>query len=80
VRARVIALGKEFLDMACELPLSRLTEGERQDESFPCLSLLTDLWFRKIVGCHAVDTLEAEGSSHPGNGDTGNALRDFPRP
>jgi hypothetical protein len=34
----------------------------RTDEGFLYLSLLTDLGSRKIVGCHAGDTLEAEGS------------------
>jgi transposase InsO family protein len=32
------------------------------DEGFLYLSLLTDLWSRKIVGYHAGDTLEAEGA------------------
>jgi transposase InsO family protein len=34
----------------------------RTDEGFLYLSLLTDLWSRKIVGYHAGDTLEAEGA------------------
>jgi transposase InsO family protein len=34
----------------------------RTDEGFLYLSLLTDLWSRKIVGFHAGDTLEAEGA------------------
>jgi transposase InsO family protein len=33
----------------------------RTDEGFLYLSLLVDLWSRKIVGSHAGDTLEAEG-------------------
>jgi transposase InsO family protein len=33
----------------------------RSDEGFLYLSLLMDLWSRKIVGFHAGDTLEAEG-------------------
>jgi transposase InsO family protein len=34
----------------------------RTDEGFLYLSLLMDLWSRKIVGWHAGDTLEAEGA------------------
>jgi hypothetical protein len=34
----------------------------RTDEGFLYLSLLSDLWSRKIVGCHAGDTLEAGGA------------------
>jgi transposase InsO family protein len=34
----------------------------RTDKGFPCLSLLTDLWSRKIAGFNAGDTLEAEGA------------------
>ena len=34
----------------------------RSDEGFLYLSLLMDLWPRKIVGFHAGDTLEAEGA------------------
>jgi transposase InsO family protein len=34
----------------------------RTDEGFLYLSLLMDLWSRKIVGYHAGDTLEAEGA------------------
>jgi transposase InsO family protein len=34
----------------------------RSDEGFLYLSLLMDLWSRKIVGYHAGDTLEAEGA------------------
>jgi transposase InsO family protein len=34
----------------------------RTDEGFLYLSLLMDLWSRKVVGYHAVDTLEAEGA------------------
>jgi transposase InsO family protein len=34
----------------------------RIDEGFLYLSLLMDLWFRKIVGYHAGDPLEAEGA------------------
>jgi transposase InsO family protein len=34
----------------------------RTDEGFLYLSLLMDLWSRKTVGCHAGDTLEAEGA------------------
>jgi transposase InsO family protein len=34
----------------------------RSDEGFLYLSLLMDLWSRKIVGAHAGDTLEAEGA------------------
>jgi transposase InsO family protein len=33
----------------------------RTDEGFLYLSLIMDLWSRKIVGCHAGDTLETEG-------------------
>ncbi|MDR2094980.1 MAG: hypothetical protein LBP76_05610 [Treponema sp.] len=33
----------------------------RTDAGLPCLSLLMDLWSRKIVGYHAGDTLKAEG-------------------
>jgi transposase InsO family protein len=34
----------------------------RADEGFLYLSLLMDLWSRKIVGWHAGDTLETEGA------------------
>jgi transposase InsO family protein len=34
----------------------------RTDEGFLYLSLLSDLWPRKIAGYHAGDTLEAEGA------------------
>jgi transposase InsO family protein len=34
----------------------------RTDEGFLYLSLLTELWSRKIAGYHAGDTLEAEGA------------------
>jgi transposase InsO family protein len=34
----------------------------RTDEGFLYLSLLMDRWSRKTVGCHAGDTLEAEGA------------------
>jgi transposase InsO family protein len=34
----------------------------RTDEGFLCLSLLMDLWSRKIIGCHAGEPLEAEGA------------------
>jgi transposase InsO family protein len=34
----------------------------RTDEGFLYLSLLMDLWSRKIVGYHTGDTLEAEGA------------------
>jgi transposase InsO family protein len=34
----------------------------RSDEGFLYLCLLMDLWSRKIVGCHAGDTLETEGA------------------
>lgn len=33
----------------------------RTDEGYLYLSLITDAWSRKIVGCHAGDTLETEG-------------------
>ena len=33
----------------------------RTEEGFLYLSLITDAWSRKIVGCHAGDTLETEG-------------------
>jgi transposase InsO family protein len=36
----------------------------RTDEGFRYLSVLMDLWSRKIVGSHAGDTLEAEGAVH----------------
>jgi transposase InsO family protein len=34
----------------------------RTDEGFLYLSLITDMWSRKIVGFHAGDTLETEGA------------------
>jgi transposase InsO family protein len=34
----------------------------RTDEGFRYLSLLIDLWSRKLVGYHAGDTLEAKGA------------------
>jgi transposase InsO family protein len=34
----------------------------RTDEGFLYLALISDLWPRKIAGCHAGDTLEAEGA------------------
>jgi putative transposase len=37
----------------------------RIDDGFPCLSLLMDLFSRKITGYHAGDTLEAGGLSAP---------------
>jgi transposase InsO family protein len=46
----------------------------RTDEGFLYLSLLMDLWSRKIVGYHAGDTLEAEGALRA----LDMALRDLP--
>jgi transposase InsO family protein len=47
----------------------------RTDEGFVYLSLLMDLWSRKIVGYHAGDTLEADGAL----GALDMALRDLPK-
>ena len=57
-----------FTNLVKELVLERPNQawaGDityiRTDEGFLYLSLLTDLYSRKIVGFHAGDTLEAEG-------------------
>jgi transposase InsO family protein len=49
------------LDSHCQAWVADITYI-RTDEGYLYLSLLTDRWSRKIVGCHGGDTPEAEGA------------------
>jgi transposase InsO family protein len=49
-------------DMEPDGPGQAWAADIRTDEGFLYLSLLSDLWSRKIVGYHEGDTLEAEGA------------------